>query len=301
MRLENQNSVGGQFMASTLRVGFIGWATLLLLLLFPGWAYGVIGDCNGDGAFDLSDLVFVNAYLFASGSPPVNYADCDCDGFPGVNFGDLLEMYGYIGGPGLIPWPGSDLIAPANTHLMISGKVDGTTKTKTFIFINNPNALDGGLTLPFSFVAMPGEANVDCINITINPIFSGVSSSIDNVGKTFRLDRVGTIPATTNWEVLCEVDFAPQSGGSPGNAVTVKSATVGRLFPLLVRTTSYYTNFKRMLFPRFVPDAFGTIGDLNCDGSVDISDAVYMIAYIFSGGHKPGDPDGDGVPECPGL
>lgn len=28
-------------------------------------------------------------------------------------------------------------------------------------------------------------------------------------------------------------------------------------------------------------------GDANCDGSVDISDAVYLIAYIFSGGLAP--------------
>ena len=28
-------------------------------------------------------------------------------------------------------------------------------------------------------------------------------------------------------------------------------------------------------------------GDANCDGTVDISDAVYLISYIFSGGRLP--------------
>lgn len=28
-------------------------------------------------------------------------------------------------------------------------------------------------------------------------------------------------------------------------------------------------------------------GDANCDGAIDISDAVYLIAYIFSGGPAP--------------
>jgi hypothetical protein len=28
-------------------------------------------------------------------------------------------------------------------------------------------------------------------------------------------------------------------------------------------------------------------GDANCDGTVNISDAVYLIAYIFSGGSAP--------------
>lgn len=39
-------------------------------------------------------------------------------------------------------------------------------------------------------------------------------------------------------------------------------------------------------------------GDVNCDGIVNITDAVYMIQYIFSGGNTPCDPDGNGVPDC---
>jgi len=31
---------------------------------------------------------------------------------------------------------------------------------------------------------------------------------------------------------------------------------------------------------------------------VDIDDVVYVINYIFSGGPEPGDPNGDGVPDC---
>jgi hypothetical protein len=39
-------------------------------------------------------------------------------------------------------------------------------------------------------------------------------------------------------------------------------------------------------------------GDADCSGGVDIDDVVYVIAYIFSSGPPPGDPDGDGVPDC---
>jgi hypothetical protein len=39
-------------------------------------------------------------------------------------------------------------------------------------------------------------------------------------------------------------------------------------------------------------------GDADCSGDVDIDDVVYLIAYIFSGGPPPGDPNGDGVPDC---
>jgi hypothetical protein len=39
-------------------------------------------------------------------------------------------------------------------------------------------------------------------------------------------------------------------------------------------------------------------GDSNCDGSVNVSDAVMIINYVFVEGNTPGDPDGDGVPDC---
>jgi hypothetical protein len=289
-------------MVSTFKTTLVGWATLLLLLVFCQRAYGVIGDCDNNGSITPMDAVYVLNYLEGTVPPPVNYADCDCDGFPGVNIADALQIIAHIfQSASLYAWPGADLIAPAKTSIMISGKVDGTTLTKTFIFINNPSALNGGLTLPFSFAAGPGEADLDCINITVGPLFSGVTSSIDNVGKTFRLNGANTtIVATANWEVLCEVDFALGAGGSQGNAVTVDPTTTGRYFPLLMTTMAYNgINYRRMLFPRFVPDTFGTIGDVNCDGMRNISDAVYLIAYIFSGGNPPGDPDGDGVPDCP--
>jgi hypothetical protein len=38
--------------------------------------------------------------------------------------------------------------------------------------------------------------------------------------------------------------------------------------------------------------------DANCDGGVNVSDAVYIINYVFIGGTSPCDPDGDDVPDC---
>jgi len=40
-------------------------------------------------------------------------------------------------------------------------------------------------------------------------------------------------------------------------------------------------------------------GEVNCDGSVNVSDAVYIINYVFVGGSSfPCDPDGDTIPDC---
>ena len=39
-------------------------------------------------------------------------------------------------------------------------------------------------------------------------------------------------------------------------------------------------------------------GDVNCDGKANVSDAVYIIMYVFSGGTPPCDTNGDGSPDC---
>jgi hypothetical protein len=39
-------------------------------------------------------------------------------------------------------------------------------------------------------------------------------------------------------------------------------------------------------------------GDANCDSTCNVSDAVWIINYIFVGGNDPGDTDGDGIPDC---
>jgi hypothetical protein len=38
--------------------------------------------------------------------------------------------------------------------------------------------------------------------------------------------------------------------------------------------------------------------DVNCDETVNVSDAVWIINYIFVGGNQPCDTDGDGVQDC---
>jgi hypothetical protein len=39
-------------------------------------------------------------------------------------------------------------------------------------------------------------------------------------------------------------------------------------------------------------------GDTNCDGAVNVSDAVWIINYVFIGGNGPCDTNGDEIPDC---
>lgn len=45
------------------------------------------------------------------------------------------------------------------------------------------------------------------------------------------------------------------------------------------------------------PDPYES-GDVNCDGYVNVADAVWIINYVFAGGNAPCDTDGDGIPDC---
>jgi hypothetical protein len=38
--------------------------------------------------------------------------------------------------------------------------------------------------------------------------------------------------------------------------------------------------------------------DVNCDGKTTMADVVYLVWHIFGGGPDPCDPDGDGMPDC---
>ena len=39
-------------------------------------------------------------------------------------------------------------------------------------------------------------------------------------------------------------------------------------------------------------------GEVNCDSSVNVSDAVYIINFVFTGGNNPCDTSGDDIPDC---
>lgn len=40
------------------------------------------------------------------------------------------------------------------------------------------------------------------------------------------------------------------------------------------------------------------VADANCDQLANVTDAVYIVSWIFTGGPPPGDTDNDGTPDC---
>ena len=56
--------------------------------------------------------------------------------------------------------------------------------------------------------------------------------------------------------------------------------------------------FKRRDPPKCPPYPYLSCGDANCDGNVTIADVVYLINYIFKRMAPPCDTNDDGIPDC---
>ncbi|MCX6831771.1 MAG: putative Ig domain-containing protein [candidate division Zixibacteria bacterium] len=66
----------------------------------------VPGDANHDGAIDISDVVYLIAYIFSGGSAPVPTMAGDANGDCAVDISDAVYLIGYIFSGGTAPLPG---------------------------------------------------------------------------------------------------------------------------------------------------------------------------------------------------
>jgi hypothetical protein len=269
---------------------------ILAIALMPQ-AQAQQGDCNGNGVTDAGDMTFLISYL-AAGGPAPNMTRCDCDNYPGVNYGDLWQLIDFLFmGATLYTPPGTDVPIPANVKFLAFGKPDGLGQTKSVILVDAAITADCVL-LPYSFAAGPGEATLDCSSVDFTgSVGTNLSAYIDNVAKTFTISNslAPSIPVTTNWRVFATANFTQVAPGTP---VTVTPTSTATYFPMLLAQSSYTPpNGQRVIFPIMLFDLFD-VGNVDCLGGVDIDDVVYMIQYIFLGGPAPGDPTGDGIPDC---
>jgi len=275
---------------------------IALLLLLCTQVSAVPGDCNADGFVNASDMAYIVQYLFANGPPP-NMVDCDCDWYPGVNYGDFWQLTeALFMGAALYASPGNDVPMPSNVEFLVVIDPDGVAVTNSVILVKSPVAVDCA-ALPFSFAPDPANADLICTSVDFTgSVGTNLQATIDNVGKFFIISNgmTPTIPITPNWALFATANFALDPGGTgPGTPVTVHATSTPRIFPMLLMQGAYAgVNQVRVEFPTFMPNNWMLIGDANCDGQIDIDDAVYLIQYIFVGGPPPGDPDGDGVPNC---
>jgi hypothetical protein len=272
------------------------------------------GDCDGDGVGGtVADFVYLTEHLFMDGPAPPIPRTCDCDNFPGVNYGDIWQLQKHIQNPLSTPLydsPGYDYPAvEPSMKFLVLGKPDGESTTEAALlgkrFTDHTPPYDlSGLLLTISFAAGPGEADLNCTGID----FSGsaainLTGNYDNGSKTLWIwnSQQGCMYVWPDWRIIATVQFVLDPSGSPGSGVELRPGVSGARRPIMLGVPSFRPGIApgfRVNYPVFVPLEAEQVGDVSCDGIVDIDDVVYIINWIFIGGPPPGDPDGDGVPDC---
>jgi hypothetical protein len=255
------------------------------------------GDCNGDGYVNSSDAVYIINYLFNNGPGPVNYSDCDCDGFQGVNYGDPIQILYKIFLTGtLFPYPGSDYPQASQVKLFFNQQVDFSAipAVNTLqIYIDVPTGFDiYNFILPFSFLAETGQTNISVSNIDFTGTVGNpglICSSIYNAEEMFVLNDCVAIYTPSflggSSGLLCTVTFTQD--GPTANPNDLRLCTrAPALWPMLFARSDYNgTDGIRVFLPEFIRAPYG---DGNTDQTVNVSDAVYIINYVFLGGPEPG-------------
>lgn len=273
-------------------------ATLIIMFLMAGFSSlnAQPGDCNGDGVPNAPDMVLLVNYIFLNGPGPTNYSDCDCDGLQGVNYGDLIHLtYSLFFGGALYAYPGSDYPQASHVKLFFNRQVDFSVLpavNTVEIHIDVPSGLNiYNFILPFSFFPETGQTDISVSNIDFTGTVGNASllnSQIYNTEEKFILydnSAMSTpaIPAGASGK-LCTVTFTQD--GPTANPNDLRLCSRQPQWPMLIARPDYNgTDGIRVLYPEFIRAPYG---DCNSDQVVNVSDAVYIINYVFVAGPPPG-------------
>ncbi|MBD3218267.1 MAG: hypothetical protein GF310_08325 [candidate division Zixibacteria bacterium] len=252
-------------------------------------AQPLIGDCNSDGYVDIEDAVFIESYL--EGSGPLPPPECDCDGFPGVNHADAFQIVGHIfDGASLYEPPGTDLPVPSHVKIFYNKQIDGSPDNQDIpIYIDVPgNTEVEAFIVPFSFASEGGQAELNCDSVSFSgSVVIGAGAGFDNIDKTLVVamtpaDASAVIAGGTSG-LLCTAWFSQAALGNDNDLIITN---IGRSWPMLLQKEYYEgVDGERIMLPEFIRARYG---DVNSDGTANISDAVWIINYVFLGGASPG-------------
>ncbi len=82
----------------TLLVGTLNYTPLILTKTIGTCCIGVRGNVNNDisDAIDISDLVYLVAFMFQGGASPVCFEEADIDGSAAIDISDLVYIVAFM-------------------------------------------------------------------------------------------------------------------------------------------------------------------------------------------------------------
>jgi hypothetical protein len=252
------------------------------------------GDVDGDQTIDISDIVFLISYIFGSGSAPPPCGSNpigtgNVDGCGIVNVADARFLISYVFSAGPAPHDCE------NTD-PCSGTPEGAVKIGCQTFYVYPGGDSIAIpiylsnTVDLTAFSLGFHYNTSSVEITsINT--SGSQIPTPDYGEGFQalfkpaenqvliggLYKLLMIPAGSEALIL-KLNARILSGG-PSQLIPLDTMFVPPAGDFILKAQD-----GDVIVPVFVP---ARTGDASGDGNVDIADAVYLIAYIFSGGSAP--------------
>jgi hypothetical protein len=275
-------------------------------LCFSSDAGAECGDLDNDGNVDFNDYTYLINYMFHDGPAPIGDADMDECG--SVNMGDAWYLVQHLWVAGDPPCGGSVTCeSPAGGNTISIGcpiivqELTGDS-VPIPVYLINPDTIRGA-SLGFTHNSM--EIEITSVS------FLGSATSTE-VGRGYTVDPANN-EVIIYWMSAYD-QVRPTSGtlfATMWAQVPVSASNHIVDFDTLAVDMSYefilcpvnggvmrpaYSDCGELDF--LIITSQPVCGDSDCSGDVDIDDIVYLIAYVFSGGPPPCDPDGNGSPDC---
>jgi hypothetical protein len=264
------------------------------------------GDLNDDANIDFDDYTYLINYMFHNGPAPIGDADMDECG--SVNMGDAWYLIQHLWVAGDPPCQGNVTCqSPAGGNIIslecpiVVQSVTGDS-VPIPVYMTNPDTIRSA-SLGF-------KHNSPFIEVTSVSFIGSMTST--EVGRGYRVDPINNT-VEIYWNSAYD-QIRPQSGG--------RLATMWAQIPL--GTPDHIVDFDTTYLPPatefllcpvqggilkpayqdcgaadlIILTSHPVCGDVNCDGTANVGDAVFLINYVFKGGYDPCDPDGNGSNDC---
>lgn len=264
----------------------------------------ICGDVNGDGLVDINDLVSLASFYDTPGAPQPSICG-NVDGCRNVNAADML----------LFAWrmlefdhPFEDCSITASCLTQDGGRVrlgcrpwdvyPGGDSVAIPVLVSTVAGIRG-ITLGFSYTSENIQITSVSFGQDISTSFALASCRPNDKEVGVAVALTGSTPPVYTDAVLCKLNARVLSG-DPLQLIMLEPAMISPAGDWL---------FVGDVKPYYLPDfdqglCCDDCGDANSDGTIDISDCVFLLAYIFSSGTAPGfcnyplgmgDANGDGT------
>ncbi len=251
----------------------------------------VCGDANGDGAYNINDITFITNFLYAGGPAP---ALCgDIDGYDLFTIRDIvvgatMQPANCVTQPKIVAQP-TDQMTILYQRLFSQNQSSATFPLE---FLNSSTESIRAFDLPLTVRVdgqIPLSLSVDLSASTWPD--QGIAVKIDTVAGTFLISDIdGSVPPGNYFlcNLTIEMPFSAKTRYTTVGYAELAPHMTGFFAP--PNSACHYPMFLDLNLNAWRPDLRRDClcGDANNTGSFSVSDAVFIISYIFGSPPDPG-------------